>query len=40
MFYETMEQLLPNMKVIIDNGDGSTSKLLPIEPLNGAEGGN
>ena len=40
MFYETMEQLLPNMKVIIDNDDGSTSKLLPIEPLNGAEGGN
>ena len=26
--------------IVIDNGDGSTSKLLPIEPLNGAEGGN
>ncbi len=40
MFFEAMEELLPNMKVIIDNGDGSTSKLLPIEPLTGAEGGN
>lgn len=40
MFYEAMEELLPDMKVIIDDGSGSTSKLLPIEPLNGAEGEN
>lgn len=40
MFFEAMEELLPNMKVIIDNGDGSTSKLLPLEPLTGTEGGN
>lgn len=33
MFYETMEKLLPNMKVIIDDGSGNTTKFLPIEPL-------
>ena len=33
MFYETMEELLPNMKVIIDDGYGNTTKFLPIEPL-------
>ena len=33
MFYETMEELLPNMKVIIDDGSGNTTKFLPIEPL-------
>jgi len=34
MFYEAMEELLPDLKVIIDNGDGSTTqKILPIEPL-------
>lgn len=31
MFYETMEELLPTMKVVIDNGDGSTQKFYPIE---------
>lgn len=30
MFYETMEELLPNLEVIIDNGDGSVQKLLPL----------
>ena len=40
MFFETMEELLPNMKVIIDDGSGNTTKFLPIEPLNGTEGGN
>ena len=30
MFYEAMEEILPNMKIIIDNGDGSTSKILPL----------
>lgn len=33
MFYETMEELLPNMKVIIDDGSGSTTKFLPMESL-------
>lgn len=31
MFYETMEELLPNLKVIIDNGNGNVQKFLPIE---------
>lgn len=31
MFYESMEKILPNMKIIIDNGDGSTDKILPLE---------
>ena len=35
MFYETMEELLPGMKVIVDDGSGSTSKFLPLEPLTG-----
>ena len=36
MYYETMEQLLPDMKIIIDDGTGSIQKLLPIEPLTGS----
>ena len=32
MFYETMEELLPDLKVIIDNGSG-TQTLLPLEPF-------
>lgn len=35
MFFETMEELLPGMKVIVDDGSGSTTKFLPIEPLTG-----
>lgn len=41
MFYETMEELLPDMKVIIDDGSGNTTKFLPLDPLSGSvEGGN
>lgn len=32
MFYETMEELLPELTVIIDSGDGSTQKVIPIYP--------
>ncbi len=32
MFYETMEELLPDLKVIIDNG-GETQTMLPLEPF-------
>lgn len=35
MFYETMEELLPNLKVIIDNGSG-TQTMLPLEPFSSA----
>lgn len=32
MFYETMEEVLPNMKIYIT--DGSTQSLLPLEPFS------
>lgn len=32
MYYETMEKLLPNMKIYIS--DGETQKLLPLEPFS------
>lgn len=32
MFYEAMEDVLPDMKVIIDDGDG-IQKILPLEPF-------
>lgn len=31
MFYETMEEILPDMKVIITKSDGSTQTMLPLE---------
>ncbi|MBP1755321.1 MAG: hypothetical protein H6Q59_1719, partial [Firmicutes bacterium] len=37
MFYETMEDVLPSLKVIIDSGDGNVQKLLPLDSL--LEGG-
>jgi len=39
MFYETMEELLVDLKVIIDNGNGTT-KFLPLEPFNTVENNN
>ena len=36
MFYEAMEQILPGLKIIIDNGDGSTSKILPLDAFESA----
>jgi membrane protease subunit HflK len=35
MFFETMEEVLPGLKVVIDNGGGSTTKLLPLESFSG-----
>jgi len=37
MFYETMESVLPSLKVIIDSGSSGVQKLLPIEPLVGQQ---
>lgn len=34
MFYEAMEQIIPSLEVIIDNGDGTTQKLLPLGDFN------
>lgn len=31
MFYETMESILPDMKVIVTKSDGSTQTMLPLE---------
>ena len=31
MFFETMQELLPDMEVIIDNGTGSVQKILPLD---------
>lgn len=31
MFYETMEEILPDMKVIIENSNGTTQTMLPLE---------
>ncbi len=38
MFYETMEDVLPSLKVIIDSGDSGVQKLLPLDSL--VQGGN
>lgn len=44
MFYETMENVLPSLKVVIDGGESGVQKLLPLQPLIGTEnttvGGN
>lgn len=37
MFYETMEEVLPGMKVIIDQGDG-VEKVLPLDSFTGNAG--
>ena len=31
MFYETMQEILPDLEVILDNGDGSVQKILPLD---------
>jgi membrane protease subunit HflK len=36
MFYETMEELLPSLKVIIS--DGGTQTLMPLDSFNSASG--
>ncbi len=40
MFYETMEEILPGMKIIIEKSDGTTQTMLPLESfvdLGGAD---
>lgn len=39
MFYETMEEILPDMKVIIERSDGSTQTMLPLESFTGSSAG-
>ncbi len=33
MFYEAMEDVLPDLKVIIESGNGSMQEILPLEPF-------
>jgi len=37
MFYETMEEILPEMKVVIEKSDGTTQTLLPLESFTGTD---
>ncbi len=37
MFYETMEQIIPDMKVIIEKSDGTTQTVLPLESFTGGD---
>ncbi len=37
MFYETMEEILPDMKVIIEKSDGTTQTMLPLESFANVE---
>lgn len=34
MFYETMEDVLPDMKVVINGSDANMNTILPLEPFN------
>ena len=34
MFYEAMQEILPDLEVIIDNSDGSVQKILPLDTFN------
>lgn len=36
MFYETMEDILPDMKIIIERSDGNTQTMLPLESFTGS----
>lgn len=40
MFYETMEEILPDMKVIIEKSDGTTQTILPLESFTGSSTGS
>jgi membrane protease subunit HflK len=33
MFYETMEEVLPELTVIIESGNGQTQTVVPVNPL-------
>lgn len=35
MFYEAMEKVLPDLKVVIDAGDGTTQTILPLDTFTG-----
>ena len=33
LFYEAMEEIMPGLEVVIENTDGSTSKVYPVKPF-------
>jgi membrane protease subunit HflK len=33
MFYETMEEILPSLKVVINSSNGNVQTILPIDSL-------
>lgn len=39
MFYEAMEEVLPDMKIVIDSGDG-VQKILPLDSFIGEFNGD
>ncbi|MBR5528036.1 MAG: FtsH protease activity modulator HflK [Clostridia bacterium] len=34
LFFEAMEDILPDMEVIVENENGTTEKIFPVKPLN------
>lgn len=40
MFYEAMEDILPDLKVIIEKGDGKTQTILPLDDFTGSDSKN
>lgn len=40
MFYETMEEVLPSLEIIIDSGNGSVQKILPLSNFSNINIGN
>ncbi len=38
MFYEAMEEILPEMKIIIENSNGTTQTMLPLESFTSGTG--
>lgn len=40
MYYETVEKVLPGVKLYVDASDGNVSKILPIEPFTNTDESN
>lgn len=41
LYFETMEQIIPDLEIIIDDGNGNTQKILPLKPFdNNTKGAN
>ena len=40
MFYETMEEILPDLEVIIDSGSNGVQKILPLDSFANIQAGS